>query len=50
IIDVSYKIEFRLIDSEALAPKLVVPLEIVVGNVPLRERAQPSLSLTETYQ
>nr|CAH0099588.1 unnamed protein product [Daphnia galeata] len=51
IIDISYKVEFRLIDSEALASKLVVPLDILVGNVPLRHRIDPTYNLiAETYQ
>ncbi|EFX73485.1 hypothetical protein DAPPUDRAFT_325266 [Daphnia pulex] len=51
IIDISYKVEFRLVDSEALASKLVVPLDILIGNVPLRQQMNPTYnSVAETYQ
>ena len=31
-----YFAQYILLDSEAISSKLVVPLEIIIGNVPLR--------------
>lgn len=43
-------LQFRLVDSEALTSKLIVPLDILVGNVPLHPRVDPNPSelATET--